>query len=791
MKVGFVHNGKLIKKIRIDNGTSLQLMIGRSSNCNIVLPYAVISSQHAQLLFDGSSLYIIDLGSTNGTFLDGQRIVVGQPVLIQAGNAVILAKSNGIQIVFNPDDYEPGPLPSSSDSEPQDTKVSTSLLEKLNRQPSIVIGRSKECDIVLEHPTISRKHAVIEKKGTDKYLVRDLGSTNGTFLNGKKVANAYFTPEDVLLMGRFRISLRGAARDLSKEIAVRTERITKRFNNNKIGLHESTLEIPSRAMLAIMGPSGCGKSTLLKALNGDSPASTGRVYICGLELNENYDYLKTQIGYVPQDDIVHRELTVEQSLKYAAKLRLTHASDETISQKINKVLRDLNIEHIRQNTIAKISGGQRKRVSIAVELLTDPLILFLDEPTSPLDPQTIEEFLKSLRNLSEQGTTVVMVTHKPEDLHYMDSVIFMAEGGHFAYYGDTRQYLNYFGVSDTIKVYTNLADKKAQKWIDRYKTENGNKGNTNSQPLPIKSTAKVNYFSQYYWLTRRYFNIKLNDRLNSLIMVGQAPIIAALICLIFDEVSQAVPFLLTISAVWFGVNNAAREIVSELPIYKRERMFNQGIIPYLLSKITVLCTFATLQCILFTFMITVRFNGEDPSWNAPFYTFCWMLFISFISALMGLFLSAIMNTVEKVMTFVPIVLIPQIMLAGLIAKITNKLVEFLSYFTISRWGTEGFSAIQEKVRITIPSVGVPPNQDPTQMPESPPPDPDVQSGATSQVVNAVENLKESFHSTMYEDWFGSYHSTLKLDIIMLSILGFLFFICIFIALRSKDPLKIR
>jgi ABC-type multidrug transport system permease subunit len=272
-------------------------------------------------------------------------------------------------------------------------------------------------------------------------------------------------------------------------------------------------------------------------------------------------------------------------------------------------------------------------------------------------------------------------------------------------------------------------------------------------------------------------------------MVGQAPIIALLICMIFDEVSQAVPFLLTISAVWFGVNNAAREIVYELPIYKRERMFNQGIIPYLLSKITVLCSFATLQCILFTFMISVRFNSEDPSWKDPLSTFFWMLFISLISALMGLFLSAIMNTVEKVMTFVPIVLIPQIMLAGLIAKITNKLVEFLSYFTISRWGTEGFSIIQQKVRITIPSVAAPTNPGEMQVPGSPPTD--MQNGSRSMVVNAVDNLKESFHTTMYQDWFGSYHSTLKLDVIMLSILGFVFFICIFIALRKKDPLKIR
>ena len=202
-----------------------------------------------------------------------------------------------------------------------------------------------------------------------------------------------------------------------------------------------------------MGPSGCGKSTLLKTLNGDAPATSGKVFLFNLELISNYNYLKTQIGYVPQDDIVHKELRVYECLYYTAKLRLDNVSDIEINQKIDQILKELNIYEIKNNLVGEISGGQRKRVSIAVELLTDPLLLFLDEPTSPLDPQTVEDFLDILKRLADKGTTVIMVTHKPEDLAYMDEVIFMAEGGNLVYYGDTNRFKEYFEVENAVSVF--------------------------------------------------------------------------------------------------------------------------------------------------------------------------------------------------------------------------------------------------------------------------------------------------------------------------------------------------
>jgi len=490
---------------------------------------------------------------------------------------------------------------------------------------------------------------------------------------------------------------------------------------------------------------------------------------------------------VPQDDIVHRELTVEQSLFYAAKLRLENSDEPFIHQKINQVIKDLNIGHIRKNLVGKISGGQRKRVSIAVEILTDPLILFLDEPTSPLDPQTIEEFLEILRNLSNKGTTVIMVTHKPEDLNYMDTVLFMAEGGHKVYHGETTNYLSYFKVNNTIKVYAQLALPTAKKWINNHKQEHPPITNVKNGNRQINKSSNADFFKQLWWLIIRYFNIKLNDRVNTLVMVGQAPIIAGLICLIFKDITAAVPFLMAVSAVWFGANNAAREIVGEAPIYKRERMFNQGVLTYILSKVLVLGTFAAIQSTLFITIVSLHFADSNPSWLHPFPALLWMLYVSLAASMMGLFLSAIVSTTEKVMTLVPIALIPQIMLAGVISKISSAQVEIISYFTLSRWGNEGFCNVQENIKIERPIL---PNQ--------------LQAdGSISQASNvseplqtelftgsSIEQLKPFFHDN-YEEAFGSFAYTYKLDILAIGALSLIFFIGTYLALKRKDSIKIR
>jgi ABC-type multidrug transport system ATPase subunit len=296
-------------------------------------------------------------------------------------------------------------------------------------------------------------------------------------------------------------------------VSIRVENLSKVFKNGKVGLHGCSFEIESNTLTAILGPSGCGKSTLLKTLLGDIPKTSGRIHIQGIELNDdNFDLIKTHIGYVPQDDIIHKDLTVEQCLTFSAHLRLSDYSYEVQKKRVLEVLNELGIVKLKDQLISEISGGQRKRVAIGVEILTKPRILFLDEPTSPLDPQTIEEFLKILKNLCLNGTTVVMVTHKPEDLEYMDKCLFMGVGGFLTFKGKPTELKSYFNKENIVEIYADMDQPKSIAYFsNRYMTEAQKLSLVESNKSTFNPRRHTNYVSQTFWLIARYLSRKLND----------------------------------------------------------------------------------------------------------------------------------------------------------------------------------------------------------------------------------------------------------------------------------------
>ena len=744
-KILIYHKSKLIDKIIANRNEYFNIILGRDVNCQVQISDKIVSNQHAQLIFCEEGLFIQDLSSSNGTYLNRNKLDRNKLTRLNLHDKVQFSISDKIMISVT------------EFSTQEEAVYSDSILSKFKSKNIVVLGRDKNvCDIVIDNPTISRKHATIVKnKGA--YIISDEGSTNGVFINGRKIRRSVtITKSDVIFIGSHKISLEEGVSDLNEQLAIYSTGIEKIYNNNIVGLQSTHLSLTSSKLIAIMGPSGCGKSTLLKALNGDNPPTKGKVFLFDLELTKNYEYLKTLIGYVPQDDIVHSQLTVKQCLYYSARLR--NIPEENIENRITEVLEDLKILERENSLISELSGGQKKRVAIALELLAKPLLLFLDEPTSPLDPYVIKEFLDILKALTYNGTTVIMVTHKPDDLEYMDEVVFMAEGGAMAYHGDVRTYKKYFEVTSPVEVYHKISGKNAILWIDRFRKNQNRKGTQSKKIEGIKNKSNISVFSQFYWLFSRYIKIKTQDKGNFYLMLIQAPIIAVLICIIFSDVTGAVPFISAIAAIWFGSNNAAKEIVSEMAIYKRERMYNLSIFPYIFSKISVLSLFSIAQSAVYILMLYIYFSNQTVELVNPIKAFCWMSFVSIVSSLFGLCISSLSKTTEIVMTTVPIVLIPQIMLAGLIAKIGSPIVELISYMTLSRWATEGFNIIQEKIMV---------------------------SGIGEQ--NATEVISGQFHES-YNDLPLS--GTLALDFIVLSSMFVIFLFVIHYSLKQKDPLKI-
>lgn len=680
-----------INAYRINAGN--RIIIGRSNeDGQLPIEHPSLSRKHLAVTASENGVLVEDLGSTNGTWMNGSKLVVGRSYSFTEKDVLVLTPDGSVSISFGDQAIRSG-----SDQKSVAKGNSLDIRAVLSKKQEVLIGRNPNCDLVLEDTMVSRNHArLFQKDG--KVWIEDLNSSNGVFVNGRKISGkVQLTERDKLLIGLYSFTLSGTVVDLKREYAISADNISKVFSNGYTGLQNTSLKFPYREFIALMGPSGCGKSTLLKALNGDSPPTKGSVKVFDLDMNEHFEMIKHIIGYVPQENIVHEELTVNQSLYYSAKIRLPEdITEEEIQLRISEVLKSLKIDTpiIRETKISKLSGGQKKRVSIAVELLNKPKILFLDEPTSPLDPETIEEFLTCIKQLCKEGTTVIMVTHKPEDLNFVDRVVFMGVNGYLSYDGTKDGLLSHYGKENLINLYALLSAKEESRaWHDRWFKDKVDKG-TSFKKEEIKK-EKVNLLHQTYWLTLRYFQIKTGNVKNLLIMLIQPIFIALLIVLSFDELvtenallfnepQLGVMFLMAIAAIWFGVSNSAKEIVGEKDIAKREFMLNVKLGPYLFSKQLVLFFLSAIQTLIFLIILKLVYSDL----NNFLLLYCILLLISICSIQFGLMLSSFTKTSEEVMSLLPIALMPQIILSGILQPINSSLTMLLSYFTIGRWGTE-------------------------------------------------------------------------------------------------------
>ncbi|MEJ2740844.1 MAG: ATP-binding cassette domain-containing protein, partial [Dehalococcoidia bacterium] len=342
---------------------------------------------------------------------------------------------------------------------------------------SLTIGRSHDNDIVLSHPAVSRKHALVTRKEPEGiYVIEDVGSMAGTFVNGSRVVQPRpLKRGDTIHIGPIKLTYTAEAFekvDESSNLRVDAVHLNQFVSKNVNLLQDISLTIKPNEFVAIVGGSGSGKSTLLKALTGFVPASNGSVLINGDDLYSNFDAHRTQFGFVPQEDIIHKELTVYEALDYSARLRLpADTSAEDRKKRVNEVLATLDLTERKDLQIKKLSGGQLKRVSIGVELLTKPGFFCLDEATSGLDPGMESQIMRMLRRLSDQGCTILLVTHATQNVMLCDHVIFLTRGGYLAYFGPPDHALTYFGSSDFNSIYEKLEKEKSPaEWAEQYRS---------------------------------------------------------------------------------------------------------------------------------------------------------------------------------------------------------------------------------------------------------------------------------------------------------------------------------
>ena len=426
------------------------LSVGRAPDNDIVINHPAVSGHHLTITIAGEEATVTDLNSTNGTQLNGQRIPPNTPRSAHGGDVMRMGDLNGnwVSLALEGAGGE---------------AIRTLSLGKLDlsKMTTILIGRDPNCYLPLNHPSVSFHHAQIYKQDGG-LAIRDLNSTNGTFVNGKRIAVAPLSSGDEIQLGPFKL-----AYDAQQQSLAQSMRLGHRIDAIQLGrevakkrliLNDVSLTINPGEFVALVGGSGAGKSTLMKAMNGYEPANRGQLLMDGEPLYAKLDLYRTQMGYVPQDDIIHRALPVRTALYYAAKLRLPDARSSEIEARIQDALRAVEMTEHADKPVRILSGGQRKRVSIAVELLSRPTLFYLDEPTSGLDPGLEKKMMYDLNRLADEGRTVVLVTHATANIEQCDHVAFLS-WGRLAFYGPPNEALSFFGVRDFSDIYLKLSQE--------------------------------------------------------------------------------------------------------------------------------------------------------------------------------------------------------------------------------------------------------------------------------------------------------------------------------------------
>jgi ABC-type multidrug transport system ATPase subunit/pSer/pThr/pTyr-binding forkhead associated (FHA) protein len=538
-------------------------VIGSAIDCDVVIEDNSVAPHHCRLFRTPRGYVLEDLGAPAGTFVNGRRVQLRTRV------------TPADRISLGPDVAMPWPgatpVPASDSG-------------------ALRIGRAADNDLVLDYPVISPYHArVVRAEG--RVWIEDLNSVHGTALGNphRKVSRAPLSPNDLVYLGWLPVPARRILQQYERsdeksrppsalasvppsEVTIRARGVAVDAGSRRL-LQDVSLTVFPGELVAIMGPSGAGKTTLLRTLNGYTPPAAGEVLYNGKDLYARYRQLCGQLGYVPQDDILHYELTVRQVLAYGARLRLPSTCRAAVlNSRLVEVVRQLGLKGTEDVFIGPpgqrgISGGQRKRVNLALELLTDPLVLFLDEPTSGLSSEEALSVMRLLRELADSGKTVILTLHQPslEAFRLLDNLALLSydansvQPGKLVYYGPAYpDAIRFFtgwpqaeaeAVADSNAMLRGLAARKTEEWVKAYAGSDYQREYVIERgkrqplpPLPAANGKAPGALAQWWALVRRSLAIKRRSTLNMAVLFAQAPLIAALIVLVYGkQASTAFP----------------------------------------------------------------------------------------------------------------------------------------------------------------------------------------------------------------------------------------------------------
>ncbi|MCP4140498.1 MAG: FHA domain-containing protein [Chloroflexi bacterium] len=702
-------------------------VIGRSSSADLSLPegYSFVSSEHFKLEHDGDFFTITDLKSTNGTLLNNYLLEPNIPAGLHDNSIIRIGDDSfGISLgitFFNPNEA----------SVPVEGFAMAAPSMIMEAEKKITIGRHAESDIHLDGPDVSRQHASIIK-GEQATILSDLGSRNGTFVNEQLIQSAELHEGDIIQIGTFLLTfqdgevtpyqsngMRMDVSNLSKEVKTRKGKLRI--------LDGIDLSVLPREFVAIVGGSGAGKTTLLNALVGIRPGD-GQVQLNGHDFYEEYEHFRAQLGYVPQNDILHMSLTVEKALDYTARLRLPASIDakerkERISTVLDTV--SMNTETIRKTRIGNLSGGQRKRVSIAAELLADPKLIYLDEATSGLDPGLEKKMMHTLRRMADEGRTVMLITHATDNIVQTDHVAFISQGK-LVFFGPSQEALDFFEVEDFADIYEKI-ERSGERWRDVFEKEKPEvfqdyvqARKANALATPKRELPKIKFglgdmLRQLWVLTQRSLSVLFSDPITLTLLllllpltgtlqliIGSKDILTGDLGILADPVAAAktmtenyIPFAKTntfvfvmgLEAVLTGLFVPSNDLVKERGIYLRERMVNLKVLPYLMSKAAIYSVFVVIQVALYLLILSigVNFPTDGLYMNGTLEIFITLFLTMMAGISFGFIISAVSRNTEMAIYTLTMMLFFQFFFAGTVFDLRNNAFEPMSYFTTTRW----------------------------------------------------------------------------------------------------------